>query len=245
MKDYLIVSEMFYSIQGEGKSLGTPAVFLRLAACNLTCSGFSYKDPATGEHVGCDTGLVWRKGERWTFTEIFSHWEQQGWLDALRAGAHLVITGGEPLLQQTRLWEFIQALDQQLTCFIEIETNATILFTTELLQRINQINASPKLSHAGDAVEKRFQLDVLQQLAANEKTCFKFVLAEPENIEEILQSYVLPLKIAAQHVWLMPEGGTREAMQNKSAWLVDLCKKHYFHFTPRLHIDIWGEVTGV
>lgn len=245
MNHYLIVSEMFYSVQGEGKALGTPAVFLRLAACNLTCAGFSYKDPKTGEHVGCDTALVWRKGERWTFEEIFSHWQQQGWIDALRAGAHLVITGGEPLLQQVRLWDFIQSLDQQFTCFIEIETNATILFDAELLQRINQINASPKLSYAGDAIEKRYQPQVLQQLAANEKTCFKFVVAKPKNIEEILESYVTPFNIPAQKVWLMPEGGTRQDMQNKSTWLVELCKKYYFHFTPRLHIDIWGEVTGV
>ena len=63
----LIVSEMFYSIQGEGVSCGVPAVFLRLTKCNLRCLGFSYVDPQTSEHLGCDSAAVWRQGEKRDF----------------------------------------------------------------------------------------------------------------------------------------------------------------------------------
>lgn len=243
MKDYLIVSEMFYSIQGEGKYLGTPAVFLRLAACNLSCQGFSYKHPDTGEHLGCDTAAVWRKGERWHFDKIMAHWEAQGWLAHLAAGAHLVITGGEPLIQQTTLIAFMAMLPGDY--FIEIETNATIMLEPELLERLNQINASPKLNHAGDPLAKRYQPEVLKQLAHHHKAYFKFVLAKPEHLDEIMSDYIQKFEIPTQKISLMAEGGTRKCIDSKAIWLVELCKKFNFRYTPRLHIDIWGEVTGV
>lgn len=245
MKNHLIISEQFYSIQGEGINVGQPAVFLRLAACNLTCKGFSYKDPQTGEHLGCDTALVWRKGERWTFEKIFDYWQQQGWLAALKDGAHLVITGGEPLLQQTALVHFIDQLKTHVDAFIEIETNATLLFTGDLLTHLNQINASPKLHFAGDAADKRIKPEVLQQLATCPKAYFKFVLAEAEQINEVVNDYQQAYHIPAARILLMPEGGTGEAISRKSDWIIILCKQHHFRYSPRLHIDIWGEVTGV
>lgn len=245
MKDYLIISEMFYSIQGEGKSLGTPAVFLRLAGCNLTCKGFSYKHPDTDEHLGCDTAHVWRKGERWSVEKIFQHWRQQAWLDKLQNGAHLIITGGEPLIQQAALINFITQLDQIVKPFIEIETNATLKFEPALAERINQINASPKLTHAGDSETKRVNNEALQQYSELANTCFKFVVNQPEDIDEIIQKYIQPLQLNAQQIWLMPEGGTKKAIESKALWLVEACKQHTFHYSPRLHISLWNEATGV
>ena len=74
--DALIVSELFYSIQGEGASVGKPAVFLRLSGCNLRCDGFSYKDPVTGEHLGCDTKAVWTSGNKTTFSALLETFQE-------------------------------------------------------------------------------------------------------------------------------------------------------------------------
>jgi 6-pyruvoyltetrahydropterin 2'-reductase len=245
MKNYLIISEQFYSIQGEGINVGQPAVFLRLAACNLTCKGFSYQDAETGEQLGCDTAKVWRKGERWSFEKILTHWQNQGWLHALTNGAHLVITGGEPLLQQAALVHFIETLKVQVDTFIEIETNATILFSDELLIHLNQINASPKLRFAGDAADKRVKPAVLKQLAKCDIAYFKFVLSEPEQINEIMTDYQQLYAIPTTRILLMPEGGTADIINANSDWLIELCKKYHLRYSPRLHIIIWGEVTGV
>lgn len=239
----LIISEQFYSIQGEGPSAGTPAIFLRLGGCNLRCNGFSYKDPQTGEHLGCDTKKVWTKGTKQSFDEIIDSWQQQGWMDALNQGAHLVITGGEPLIQQTNLEQFISKLNNNI--YIEIETNGTFTPSGYLLQRLNQFNVSPKLNNSGEPKNKAYNLEALTALAANKNTIFKFVVSQASDIDEILEQYVTPLKIPTQRIWLMPEGGTIEALTENSNKVVELCKKYLMNFSPRLHINIWNEATGV
>lgn len=244
---HLIISETFYSIQGEGPCVGMPAVFLRLAGCNLRCNGFSYKDPDTGEHLGCDTKKVWQKGVRKSFVDIINDWKQQGWFDALERGAHLIITGGEPLIQQKRLVEFIKLLDVTASTqvFIEVETNATITFDDCFKQRINHVNASPKLSHSGEPQDKAYIEDVLKNYISNEKSIFKFVVASEADIEEVYANFVVALKLNPARIWLMPEGGTVLDVKEKSQWLVERCKYYVLNFSPRLHIDIWNEATGV
>ncbi|OGT55064.1 MAG: hypothetical protein A3F17_08200 [Gammaproteobacteria bacterium RIFCSPHIGHO2_12_FULL_41_15] len=242
-RDFLVVSETFYSIQGEGASAGVPAVFLRLAGCNLRCDGFTYRDSATDEHLGCDSKHVWRFGQKMEFTEILSYWQTQGWLGKLMQGAHLVITGGEPVIQQRALSSFIEHLDKSI--FIEIETNATLLINAMLLDRINQFNVSPKLAHSGEPTSKAYQPHVLQALLSTHKTVLKFVVASPQDIDEIMINYIEPFQFPRSRVWLMPEGGSMTAITAKKPWVVELCKQHLFNFTSRLQIDIWDEVTGV
>ena len=217
MKNHLIISEDFYSIQGEGFCSGHPAVFLRLSGCNLDCDF-------------CDSKQLWTKGKKYSFTQILDKWHKSGWLSKLQSGAHLVITGGEPLLQQDFLWLFIQKLDKtlKLQTYIELETNATILLNNNFLQRINQVNASPKLVND----------KVLLQLSKLNKTKFKFVIKEKNDLDYILNNYVTPFKIKRQNICLMPEGKTREAIREKSAMVVELCKKYMLNFSPRLQINI-------
>ena len=107
----LYVSELFYSIQGEGQTIGIPAVFLRLTGCNLNCTW-------------CDSVEVWRKGNRIAFEDILN----EELIDRLRDGAHLVITGGEPMLQAERVGNFIEwiAYTHGFMPIVEIETNGTI-----------------------------------------------------------------------------------------------------------------------
>ncbi len=243
----LIVSEQFYSIQGEGFSAGHPAIFLRLAGCNLRCPGFSYQDPNSQEHLGCDTAAVWRQGKRQRFEDIIEHWQQEGWLDALRQGAHLVITGGEPLIQQVALNNFIDYLDLQLegTPYLELETNATLEMNTALLQRLNQINASPKLSSNGDPRHKTYQPAVLTELAKHDKVKFKFVVQSADDVQQIIHDYIEPFNLNKNNICLMPEGGTQKRLEQTAPMVVELCKKHLLNYSPRLHIRIWDEAVGV
>lgn len=233
---YLIISENFYSIQGEGPCAGFPAVFLRLTGCNLDCTGF-----------GCDTRPIWKQGEKIGFGELIDSWRKNGWLEKLKQGAHLVITGGEPLLQQNELVEFVKSLQAKVQpkIYIEIETNATISFKPEFLKYISQINASPKLANSGNARENAFKSEVLKQLTSSAITRFKFVVSEENDIDEILQKYIAPFKINPWDVWLMPAGATRAEVNKKSPMIAELCKKHMMNFSPRLQINIWQGKSGV
>ena len=210
MKNHLIVSEDFYSIQGEGLTAGTPAVFLRLSGCNLNCDF-------------CDSKYTWTVGKEFSFKQIIEKWQNK-----LANGAHLIITGGEPLLQQKNLSSFIKQLDEIITPYIELETNATILLENNLLQRINQINASPKL----------LKEEVILQLAKLNKTKFKFVISKEQDIHEVLNKYIKPFNINRENVWLMPEASTKDILQKRSPMVIELCKKYSLNFSPRLQIDL-------
>ena len=110
------VSETFYSIQGEGPTVGVPAVFIRLQGCNLNCGSRS------GSWV-CDTVDVWKKGTQYSITDFFQDIMEK-YNHALLDGEHLLMTGGEPLLQQAAMSEFINQFNQK--PYIEVETNGTI-----------------------------------------------------------------------------------------------------------------------
>ena len=237
-KQYLIVSEQFYSIQGEGDYSGVPAVFLRLSGCNLDCIGFS---------EGCDTKHLWTIGEKYSFKQVIERWRKNDWLKKLQSGAHLILTGGEPLLQMDSLFLFIEQLDKVLDMhpYIELETNATILIDDKFLNKIDRINASPKLSNSGNSREKAYKREVLLQLSQISKTKFKFVILRREDICEVLNKYVLPFNINLNNIWLMPEGSTRQAIQKNSPMVVELCKQYMMNFSPRLQIDIWNKLSGV
>jgi 7-carboxy-7-deazaguanine synthase len=243
----LVVSEQFYSIQGEGLTLGIPAIFLRLAACNLNCSGFSYQDPLTKEHLGCDSKAVWRQGKRWSTHDILSHWDENGFLQALKNGAHLVITGGEPTLQQSKIIPFLKILDGKIEnlVFTEIETNATRLLNSVLLKRLHQINASPKLSLSGETKTDRYHPQVIKQFLSHPNASFKFVVTQEKDFIEIEEDFIKALDVPRKKILIMPEGGTRDILQKKASVLIEACKNHGFRYTPRLQIDVWNEVTGV
>lgn len=247
MDSSVVYCEDFYSIQGEGFSTGVPAVFLRLAGCNLQCLGFSYKDPNTGEHLGCDSKAMWRRGIKIEFDELLKRWRANGWLTALANGAHLVVTGGEPLVQQKKILAFLRHLDTlvESRVYVEVETNGTISIKDELLQRLDQINISPKLSCSGESRDKALVPAVLEQLSAQAKVKFKFVVSSQQDVDEIIEYYKRPFAIPSSRIWLMPEGGTQQQIAVKQQWVVEQCKKYSFNYSPRLQIDIWNEVTGV
>lgn len=244
--DGLVVAEIFYSIQGEGVTTGVPALFLRLGGCNLECD---FRD-SEGRGNPCDTIPVWKNGKRMSFEEILKQIAELGCLEWLsRRLAHLVITGGEPLLQQERLVRFIEFLcDHIRKPYIEIETNGTQLLSKAFGVYVDQINCSPKLESSSMPLEKRRIPEVLKQFkllfAGQMNGSFKFVVTEERDVKEIFGLQV-EFRIPAHDITLMPEGVNQQDLQRKRIFVAELCKKYGYRYSDRLQVAIWGEVTGV
>lgn len=224
---HLNVSEVFYSIQGEGKYTGTPAVFLRLGGCNLLCTW-------------CDTVEVWRRHTKTNFADVL----QPSYIDALRNGAHLVITGGEPLLHQGHIVEFVNWLytTHKVMPFIEIETNGTIKTTTELFGVVNQWNVSPKLANSGMTLDKRFKSEVLKDFDKFDNTTFKFVISREADIVEVFHNFGF---LNRAKLMFMPCGQTQAELSDVRLMVVEHCIKSGIAYCDRLHIIIWNQKTGV
>ena len=231
--------EIFHTLQGEGPSIGAPAVFIRLSQCNLHC-------------VWCDTPYTWNwEKTPWKHNDNrkFSKAEQILELDAEELAPkinayhcdRLVITGGEPLLQQDALPSLIRLLKDDPK--IEIETNGTQLPSAELDSLVTAYNVSPKLSNSGMDESLRWKDEPLRFFAESEKAVFKFVVVTEADLSEIreLQSR---FAIPASKIFLMPEGRSPNEMEQKSHWLADLCRDEGYRFTPRLHVLLWGDERG-
>lgn len=230
-KTHLQISEKFYSIQGEGKTIGVPAVFIRLGGCNLLCKSDSWI---------CDSIEVWKKSNKVNFEDVLT----VEMINALQNGAHLVFTGGEPMLHQNSIFEFIQWYHSvyEKIPFVEIETNGTIVPNYGLIHFVNQWNVSPKLSNSGETLERRFNPSALGQLGATKRAIFKFVVSEEKDIEEIFDYIDY---IDRKNIYLMPAGEDQELLNSKRLLVVEMCKKYGFNYSERLHIIIWNEKTGV
>ena len=214
----MIVTEIFPSVQGEGKTVGQPAVFLRLGGCNLRCawcdSKYTYEDGKTGNG----------DNEVYTVDEV---------LEMITGYPihRLIVTGGEPLLQQKELGELLRKLEGYV---VEIETNGSV--RSEIDTEVTQFNVSPKLS--GSGVEP-YPLQILP----SRKTTYKFVISRPEEVQEV-QLYAKCYQIPSDQIWLMPEGMNKEALFEKELWLAPLAEQCGYHFTQREHIIMWGNVRG-
>lgn len=203
------VNEIFYSIQGEGINIGQPSVFLRLSGCHLRC-------------VWCDTKYTWdlKSGRQMSVEKVAEKIKEF-------PTKNLVITGGEPLIQQSEIRKLLELLPGY---YVEIETSGSILSTIDDI--INHYNCSPKLSNSENKVFKLFKFPA-------EKTYYKFVVSDTKNLEEIKQ-VIKDHNIDKSKVLLMPEGIKKREIQEKSLWLAEICKKENLRFTPRLHIYLWG-----
>ncbi|MBI4231716.1 7-carboxy-7-deazaguanine synthase QueE [Candidatus Peregrinibacteria bacterium] len=203
------VSEIFYTIQGEGPSIGKPAIFLRLAGCHLRC-------------VWCDTKYTWKlnSGKKMSSTEIIEEIKKF-------PSKHLVITGGEPLIQQNALIELLEKLKGY---YIEIETSGSL--KSSLDKYVNHYNCSPKLSNSKNKSIKLEKLPV-------DKTFYKFVVDSEKDIREI-RSLITKQKLPEENIFLMPQGTKKREIAQKSKWLAEICKKENLRLSPRLHINLWG-----
>jgi 7-carboxy-7-deazaguanine synthase len=231
-KNSLIVSESFYSIQGEGQTMGIPAVFLRLAGCNLLCESKDWR---------CDTIEVWQKGKS---TE-FQHVLRDNFVNDLKRGAHLVITGGEPLLQQMQIIEYLNwfRATHKFTPIVEVETNGTIMPVPLMYDKIDYWNVSPKLGNSGMPYDKRCNEVALRSIERNGRNkIFKFVVCYVEDWINISDEYGF---LDKKNYVLMP-AGENQALLNRTRFVaIELCKVMGVRFCDRLHVVAWNKKTGV
>ena len=227
----LVISELFYSIQGEGQTMGVPAIFLRLAGCNILCKGKGWI---------CDSIEVWKKGTKTPFEEVFS----SDLIWRLDEGAHLVITGGEPLLHQKKIIEFLDWFKQEYGWIpiVEIETNGTIVPDSNLIKLITYWNCSPKLSSSGETRKRRYNEIALKTIQAQKNSIFKFVISEEMDVLEMLNEFP---SLNMEQVVLMPAGDNQTLLNNTRPMVLEQCIKLGLRYCDRLHIVGWNKKTGV
>ena len=244
--------EIFYTLQGEGESVGRPALFVRTSECNLQC-------------VWCDTPNTWN----WDTLPENPHKDNRQFSRETEQTAmpvtelvdrilefdtnRLVLTGGEPMMQQAQLAEMLFLLKEiKPDTIAEVETNGTILprnYTVEgretgMAGLVDQWNISPKLSSALNTPAKALKENVLKMYSALDTSRFKFVIGSDRDMSEAV-ALVNTVQIPREKVWMMPQGRTPSELQARLGHLAEFCKSEGFNLTDRLHIEMWGDKKGV
>ncbi len=225
------ISEIFYSLQGEGRLIGVPSAFIRTAGCNLRCRW-------------CDTPYTsWRpEGKSWSVAKVLSEVNRY-------PTRYVVITGGEPLLAP-EIEELTHELKKQVS-HITIETAATI-FKPVLC---DLISLSPKLANstpwhrAGGQFarmheRRRLNLPVIEKYLASYDYQLKFVVDQKQDFGEIGEILRQLKSVDPTRVMIMAQGTTRGELRRKGKWIVEACKQHGYSYTPRLHIELFGNRRG-
>lgn len=235
------------TLQGEGILVGTPSLFLRLAGCNMRCEWRNEE----GGVIPCDTptALSGESGRYETVRRVVSEIKRHR-----GALSHLVITGGEPLLQSVGLVEFLALLRSETANFpfhVTLETNGTI-FNSEVSQYIDLASISPKVEpHFLPSHEislEKYAESLQQWLDAKWEAHtlqLKFVVANERDGYLIRERYLDRLSIAPHHtICVMPAGMTEEQLKRTTPFAVAFAVKHGWRFSPRLHIALWGNTPG-
>jgi 7-carboxy-7-deazaguanine synthase len=239
------VSEIFYSIQGEGKRSGVPSFFIRTNNCNLRCkftdnnlcdTPYTSWTPEDGKNIG-----------EMSVENILEEYRKCNAVD-------VVITGGEPTIQGDELKELCKGL-KSLNAYITLETNGTI--TGDFINYIDLLSVSPKLLSSTPFDTKyekmhsqnRINPEILRKFhKMNTEGKFdiqwKFVYCSGKDVDEILELKET-IGITKDKIYLMPEGINENDLKIKRSETVEMCKKHGFNYTDRLHIIIWGSKRGV
>ena len=229
----MLISEIFHSIQGEGSLAGVPSIFIRTSGCNLRC-------------VWCDTPYAsWNPtGEEMSVGQIIEKISRF-------PASHVVLTGGEPMI--AREIHTLAAELHSLGMHITIETAATVMpggISCDLA------SLSPKLAHSTPGVEiagpwserhekTRWQPEVIRAWIQHCDYQLKFVVNDSNDVNEIIRMLEKDLiEVPAHKILLMPEGVDLQSLRDSALRVADLCKIHGFRYTPRLHIDLYGNTRG-
>jgi 7-carboxy-7-deazaguanine synthase len=235
----MLISETFYSIQGEGELTGVPSFFIRTSGCNLRCTW-------------CDTPYAsWRpEGTKRTVEQLVAEVLAQ-------PGRHVVLTGGEPMIapELPALAAALRAAGRHIT----IETAGTVApegIACDLASISPKLaNSTPPAESAGEGwaarhEAARWQPAVIRAWLAAYDYQLKFVAAEPTDLDEIaarlaeLAAGEGGVTIPAHKVLVMPEGTTQERLRSRAGWLSDACKARGWRYAHRLHVELYGNKRG-
>ncbi|MDS0282005.1 7-carboxy-7-deazaguanine synthase QueE [Haloarcula onubensis] len=236
----LPINELFCSLQGEGRLAGVPSVFVRTSGCNLRCwfcDSYHTSWEPTGDWYGVEDIVAAVEG-----------------YDA----DHVVLTGGEPLVHE-RSVALLDELGER-GYHTTVETNGTIYRDAH----VDLASVSPKLASSTPTAERdpkgdgewadrhearRLDVDVLAEFVESYETQLKFVVTGPDDMAEI-EALVEDVRGAADaplpdaQVLLMPEGQTREQLDESRRVVADLALEYGYRYTPRLHVDLWNDAPG-
>jgi organic radical activating enzyme len=286
------VSEIFYSLQGEGRFVGVPSVFLRTYGCNFTCSGFGCKpgEKSTGAdevaemvhmyptfndlplvETGCDSYASWHPAykhlsptqtteelvERMLALTPNNMWQQNNGNDV-----HLVITGGEPLLGWQRAYTELLGHERMRDLKnITFETNGTqelhkdfrhTLLDWTLNSKHGKrgknaltFSVSAKLSASGEKWEDAICPEIVASYEDIGYTYLKFVVETEEHVDEAVKA-VDAFRAGGFKgpVYLMPQGGIVSPYDANKLNIANICCERGFNYSPRLHVDLWGNGWG-
>ncbi|MGH3677458.1 MAG: 7-carboxy-7-deazaguanine synthase QueE [Mycobacterium sp.] len=214
-----ILAEKFESFQGEGPLTGQRCVFCRFSRCNLTCSW-------------CDTKYTWD----WTQyqpTQVSSRVPVPKLVDWVteRAVDLMVITGGEPMLQQPAMTALAAGVGDGVR--VQVETNGTQVPTAELVDLVDLWVVSPKLANSGVDYSRRIVPPALAALTATGRAVFKFVVTDHRtDFDEISR---LAEECELDGIWVMPEGDTREKILAGMDAIHGPAVARGWNFSTRLH----------
>ena len=284
------ISEIFYSLQGEGRFIGVPSVFLRTFGCNFTCSGFGMPagqlsaeaDAVGSAHkavsfakfeglplvtTGCDSYASWHPDFKDlspmltvdAIVERMLELTPNGrWVQANGNDVHLVITGGEPLLGWQRAYaDLLEHPSMSDLKNITFETNGTQQLSKDFRAYLERwvdlgsgerevtFSVSAKLSASGEKWEEAICPEVVASYQSVGCTYLKFVVETKEHIDEAIRA-VAAFREGGFHgvVYLMPQGGIVSPYNENKMFVADICVEQGFNYSPRLHVDLWGNGWG-
>jgi 7-carboxy-7-deazaguanine synthase len=215
------IVEIFYSLQGEGRLIGVPSVFIRVAGCTVRCAW-------------CDTKYAWDEsaGEDFSIDEILHRVDNLPPTSASSTqNSFIVVTGGEPITNNSisLLLKKLSQTDRHIT----VETSG-IEFIQDL--PVDLMSISPKLDHN--------HRQTIRQLIRHYDYQLKFVIDAEDDIAKVKAAVDSIKEIDRNKVMLMPQAKTRKELLAKSPMVAKLCKQYGFTFCPRLHIILWDGQLG-
>ena len=288
-------SEIFYSVQGEGRFVGVPSVFFRVFGCNFNCHGFGQgrdkskwlkpeempymtQDLSHVKHVrdlpvveiGCDASASWASRYKhlvsWDSvekiaTDVTAYTPENRWTCSNGKDVHFIITGGEPMLWQRETQQLLRQPAFNDLKNLTIETNCTQAFKADFQRFLHGLVAgdytkdpvhitwstSPKLTISGEAWNKAIKPDVARQYAEipNSHLYFKFVIQDEQDLAEVDKARELYAKSGVDaDIYLMPVGATQEGQAKTSRQVADICLQYGYKYSPRLHVDLFGNKWG-
>jgi organic radical activating enzyme len=281
------VSELFYSLQGEGRFVGVPSVFLRTYGCNFKCAGFGCKpgEVSTGAdevakvvdkyptflslplvETGCDSYASWHPAFKHLsptvateelVDQMLALTPNNCWVQNNGNDVHLVITGGEPLLGWQRAYAELLSHPRMADLRnITFETNGTqelhndfkeylINWLEEDLRRGVTFSVSAKLSASGEAWDDAIKPEIVASYQGHGHTYLKFVVETEDHVNEAVRAVdAFRSGGFVGSVYLMPQGGVVQPYEANKLNIANICCERGFNYSPRLHVDLWGNGWG-